>query len=453
MISKALLGVQVAFVGSFAVLAYALLFRKEALSTPPSRSTPIAASDYGVRCDGVTDDTSGILEAFAAGERATSGAEITLPFGRCVFTRPLVFNDKHGVDISGRGIGETVLLATTNTDGLRVVMANKAPAELDGFTIQKKDGANGHTAPIDLPPFEGGQFAGTGLYVGNIYHDQTGHLVIHDVEVAGNYTGQAWNVSFDFDTLSNFDAHDLEAIGTSHADIMPEDVPAPTGAKPKFVNSLQEGFGVGFLIHGHYNHSSGLKTPKNAFYLTDSSIRGLVEIGNNVAIETDSVQGLHVSDAHVINVPYGFIEYQRPNAGAYLGTAQDEAFHIEDSLFNAVYGDIILNGATDSVVTGNTLWHLGGGGAIWTGLALYGNFQDSVFNNNTIEGFGSGYGIVDCMRGFYAHTIVGNSLQFLSPAGIYTCAGGGGGMIAANSLVSTKQKVLNNGADLVTPAQ
>ena len=70
----------------------------------------VQARDYGVRCDGVTDDSAALARAEAAAARG--GFLLMLPEGTCRITRPLIFAETAGSFPSMQGAGTgTVILA------------------------------------------------------------------------------------------------------------------------------------------------------------------------------------------------------------------------------------------------------------------------------------------------------------------------------------------------------
>jgi hypothetical protein len=86
------------------------------LGRPPLPPDPhIRAEDYGVLCDGVTDDVYTLRAALARAAHTamdrTSGAVVTLPAGSCVISGQLVIQNR--VVLRGQGVAATTLHLTS----------------------------------------------------------------------------------------------------------------------------------------------------------------------------------------------------------------------------------------------------------------------------------------------------------------------------------------------------
>lgn len=77
--------------------------------TIPAGYTARAASTYGVRCDGVTDDTAAIQRAF---DSLTGFVALQFPAGTCVTSNIVRIHTKANVVIMGAGASSTIFKAT-----------------------------------------------------------------------------------------------------------------------------------------------------------------------------------------------------------------------------------------------------------------------------------------------------------------------------------------------------
>lgn len=112
----------------------------------------INVTDFGARCDGVTDDTAALQRAFDAADTSPV-SKIHLPAGTCVFTSPLIVGNDYQsyshVSIEGSGEDTTTLAhAGADTDvGLQI--RHNSYFEMSYFQV-KRSGSRGTTTGVLL---------------------------------------------------------------------------------------------------------------------------------------------------------------------------------------------------------------------------------------------------------------------------------------------------------------
>ncbi len=206
---------------------------------------------------------------------------------------------------------------------------------------------------------------------------------------------------------------------------------------PTWERTAATGHGTSYYWHGSHGG-----------YGIDSTFLNLVSVGGESAFDFRGVQGVHIIAAHFIASAFGIRELT-PDAGA-----GDELFSLHDSLVQSRYRDLTLIGSTDNEIGGNLFWGYGNRQASnppgWIGFWLTGFSQSTTFNDNVlVDADALGWGVYDCMRPF-AHTIVGNSFQYLSH-GITTCAGEANGAITGNVFagMGVPSDIENHGRNVV----
>ena len=366
---------------------------------------------------------------------------VRLPPGQCLLSRTIHVADTHGFRLEGAGRGLTTLLMTTSASALAILeMAGRhgqdedgAAAVLSGFSIIKLPRANG-----------GVRFAGTAVYVGNPNHSpnltETGHTAISAIAVRAGGVDDGWSVGFEGENLQNAYWSDLQ-VNNPGGRPLPSDIPMPSARAeeppPKWDGTAATGNGTSYYWHGSHGG-----------YGTDSTFLGLVSVGGESAFDFRNVQGVHIIAAHFIASAFGIREIA-PDPGAI-----DELFSLHDSLVQARYRDLTLVGSTDNEISGNLFWGYGNPKAAnpssWIGFWLTGFSQSTTFNDNVlVDADANGWGVYDCMLPF-AHTIDGNSFQYLRH-GITTCPGEGNGAITGNVFagMSVSSDIENQGRNVI----
>ena len=92
---------------------------------------------FGVKCDGVTDDTAALQKAL---DRIDPNQALQLPAGACVTSRTLSLRGKHDVMIFGAGADSSIIRATDPLHSAFVV-SNGSAVSLKGFQIYSPDSA------------------------------------------------------------------------------------------------------------------------------------------------------------------------------------------------------------------------------------------------------------------------------------------------------------------------
>ena len=92
---------------------------------------------FGVKCDGVTDDTAALQKAL---DRIDPNQALQLPAGACVTSRTLSLRGKRDVMIFGAGADSSIIRATDPLHSAFVV-SNGSAVSLKGFQIYSPDSA------------------------------------------------------------------------------------------------------------------------------------------------------------------------------------------------------------------------------------------------------------------------------------------------------------------------
>lgn len=89
--------------------------------TIPAGYTLVLASTFGVKCDGITDDTAALQKAFNG---VTSYQALQLPAGSCLTSTHLSLYGKSNVAVIGAGKDSTIIQATNPLDSALVVSSS-----------------------------------------------------------------------------------------------------------------------------------------------------------------------------------------------------------------------------------------------------------------------------------------------------------------------------------------
>jgi len=113
------------------LIASAAHVRSDAAAAVTQTYTVKPARIFGVKCDGVTDDTAALQKAL---DRIGLHQALELPAGACVTSQQLSLRAKHDVMIFGAGADSSIIRATDPLHSAFVV-SNSSAVSLKGFQI------------------------------------------------------------------------------------------------------------------------------------------------------------------------------------------------------------------------------------------------------------------------------------------------------------------------------
>ena len=218
----------------------------------------VNGADFGMQCDGATDDTRALAATLRIAAARAAGAEVNLPSGRCMLSAEIDVTDAYGMKITGRGVQSTQLVWTGATNGLVVTVNGGSSATgAPGLTVAdlqftKIPGANGGSAV----------HVGTALTVTTPNFADAGQLVLFNLVAqppTERQSADSWNQGFNIGAFAHADAVNVQsfmgAATTASSDVFPDISQTATIASPKAVPvamPADAGWGVqcGLCIEG-----------------------------------------------------------------------------------------------------------------------------------------------------------------------------------------------------------
>lgn len=175
-----------------AAIGYKLTGTGTVARTVANKFTDVrSVTDYGVKCDGSTNDYSGFIAAY---NDVPAGALLTVPSGTCMFGTAPVFGTKR---VSWRGAGGRQTIwryngASTTTD---VFTFGTSAGELNGVRIE----GIGFASSTSMT-------AGAGVHIYNLTRSALRDLYFDHQDGDGNFYHAVWFDGVDFATLDVFQA-------------------------------------------------------------------------------------------------------------------------------------------------------------------------------------------------------------------------------------------------------
>ena len=199
----------------------------------------VAATSYGVICDGVTDTTVALQTAITT-VQAQMGT-LHLPSGNCKITAPLAISAP--ITLMGNGKKSSVLMPAGAIDALDVLTSMPVIIERLG---------------IDYGSFQGG---GTAITVSGTATTGNGSTVIRDVEIDNTFNGITFLKSAFF-VIDGVDIYTFNGNGITISNSMNPDVGDGIITNSSIFANF---FGAGAGDCVFWNSSGGLRVENNKF--------------------------------------------------------------------------------------------------------------------------------------------------------------------------------------------
>ena len=363
------------------------------------------AADYGMKCDGLDDDTAGLNAVLSAAQANSgpanaqaSGIKVILPGGLCIISGAIKIVVTKSMTVAGLGIGTTHLQWVVPTGGFAFTVSNGASLTVDDMTISKKTGVN----PT------GSTFVGEALSIAAGGSDQTSYgtplprsFNVGSVTVAnlsiypGNPNGQTdgWAVGVHLTdlpapTISNVSVNMPGYVKPIGALASPA-APGPFSNGPSLptsgataANSSAAAMGIGVADGVLLQGSAATKADPNAAdYSIDAVVSDLTTTGGLVGLDLYRFQGAYVSSFKSASDVIGIRADTPDNV--------TELLSVMGSLFTDTADGIYANGVAGINVNGNYFIHSNGGAnapayaAIWLR-----NGTNATVTGNNINGDG-----------------------------------------------------------------
>ena len=350
--------------------------------------------DGRARCDGRSDDTAPLTAAIGAAlSNGSGGAEIVLPPGRCIITRPLIVSLRpdRAISFGGRGMYISQLVQTGQGDGLVFVFSGEGNQSVyvHDLSLVRADPA--------------ARTAGRALAL--IGPDPSRH----GLPVAADVIDR---VDFHSEPVAK-PAGGVDAARNWSSDITIQDV-----SNVRIQN--------GQIEHGDYGRGSERdirivsSSPHNR--LSGNAVQAIVIDNENilgggigVSIEGNNIQGVFVLDSPLTAVGHAV----RWDAGG-SGLGFNGPLVVRDSSISAQTDGITSDGVSSLHVSGNLV--IDGqpvGGTAWCGVCVDGT-QASVVDTNVLQNLpnrgilGPGFAATGIRVGnrpdAYASVVMGNSI-------------------------------------------
>lgn len=357
----------------------------------------VNAADYGMLCDGKTDDTAALQAAIAHAIARPGGAELDLPAGRCMLSTEIDVNTTTSLRIEGRGVQTTQLVWTGPTNGLVVNVSNSGGAA-PGLTVAdmqftKQSGANGGSTVIH---------AGTALLVNTPNFFNAGQLVLINLVAQPPTERQqldSWNQGFAIGPFAHADVINVQsfqgAYSNSDASSFPSVNQTATVAAPNAVpvaTPSDAGWGVqcGFCIQGNVSASA---------FVADIHLVNVTSTGGLAGIDVGGqVQGVYLVNSTLAYGEYGIRWGDPVSNGAELAIIAGN--HMNNGL-----GNIYLSGVHEATIQGNFfysndsahtshIWIRNGDLATVTGNAMTGGVNGIFLSYDSPGGFAGSPSVV-----------------------------------------------------------
>ena len=384
-------------------------------------------SDYGMKCDGIDDDTAGLNAVLVAAQANTgaanalaSGVKVILPAGLCIISSPIVISVTKSMAFSGLGIGTTHLQWVAATNGLSFIVSNLASLTVDDMTISKKVGTNptgqtffGEALSIAAGGPDVTSYGTPWPYSGNVGPVTVANLTVYP----GNRNGEtdSWAVGVHLTDLSGPTLSNVNVNMPAYT-LPVSAMPSPTALGP-FNNganvptsgttgaasaAAELGLGVAdaVLIQGTDPSSTD---PNTAGYGIDAVISNLTTTGGLVGLDLYRFQWVYVSGMKSVDDDIG-IRADTPDNTTELLSVINSMFttRVEGVFANGVAGVNVSSSyfihsesTSPAMPTYTAIWLRNSTSATVTGNDINGDGNNSLsqeygifFNNDADDGAG-----------------------------------------------------------------
>ena len=405
-------------------------------------SDTINAADFGMRCDGSTDNAQAWASMLAAYANLASAAKITLPSGNCRTSSIPLFTVNTPLDIEGNGMGPTnVVMTSGGTDAMVFTLANASSLSLHDFTISRVAGATDTGASWPTSRFQGraiyvsanGNVTGNG---GQVQIDRV-RVIAGPNENAANNSGQGWAIGIgltDVHTpeISNsrvFNAPTLEtAIPGDTA--LAATLPMP-GSSTNTTTPANLGIGIAsdFMVQGAGDYSD------------DVSFKGNGANGGLVGFDVgDLVQGVYGVNNRATYSAYGLRAE---------GTNLPELVAWSNGLFNSGVSCAMLNGYNESSVSGNLCIHeTWYASPYWAGFWMRNLGWSTLTGNNVLglySGAKQGETGIQIDTGAYPMSVSGNTIRAMNQVCVNISANATDASVTGNTTQECSASNINRG--------
>ena len=307
----------------------------------PERPRVIEVSTFGVRGDGVTDDTSAVKAAYVATERSCSNSstELLFPAGRFMLSSQwqASISCNHNLAILGAGLGITTIVFK-GTDGFglqgtqKIGNLNFSVAGVSLLAAKPTSNLATTAVAVTSPTT-------TGLNV---------HFTARDVLIAGASSRQdlGWTIGYNLNTTVN-------AVLDNDLVLMP--------------NYKSAGAEIGVRIEGTNAISNDFSVSTHVVHSTIQGGYAGISVG-------PYVQTVSLSDDVIIGNDFGI----RWNGSTRTDVAEN--LQVTSSNFNALANDIWTRDVGENQITGNELLQLGDSTG-WAAIEVNGGGYTSIVGN------------------------------------------------------------------------
>ena len=296
----------------------------------------INAADYGVVCDGSTDNYAAIVNRLIPAINASSGgAQVDWPGGgKCLVSAQVTATIGKNVLFRGRGPISTYFYFTSNTsNGFHFIASNGAAIEWEETGID---------TAATTPSADALMIEGYNPNNGSLPHNNAGWVVVDHNQIQGNF----W---------TGIHLRNLNFATASYNRITAAAGPAVTTAYPSPNNLATDP--VASIIGSSANATTGTSVGTAGIYLEGTGSDYLIDpklIGNSIVngtaqVQMDDTQGGYMAANSLFNGMYGVRSFCAVNVSCENLTFTTG--YVYDQL-----DDFYLEGMDGYQVTGNFLW-------------------------------------------------------------------------------------------------
>ncbi len=404
-------------------------------------SDTINGADFGMACNGSTDDTAALKAAVAASIARPHGAELILPAGQCEIGGEIDVTTSTSLRFDGRGLGTSHLEFTGNTDGLVFTLSNGANLTVDDFTISKRSGTNP----------SGTVFAHRALVVqaalvnnGQASHTQAGQVILTRLDVYGASPGgqtDGWAVGIGVIDINFPDI--IDNVVSQPGGPISAALSSPLSLQP-YPTAFAPGVASDYLLQGLLE-PAGFSNAGAQDYTLDGTVIGNAATGGIAALDLDGTQG-------------GYIAANRFFANSYGIRSDSKASTVENitvvaNFIQDTVDDVYLNGMQGAEIGSNMFWEFNSstGMPLFVGVWLRNGSSNAVTGNsfelnggNNPPGENGIYFTSDQTAGGFANfpsTVTANNIFNVHGVGI------GNDATSSNLVVSSNSINLSNPSD------
>ena len=394
-------------------------------------SDAVNAADFGMKCDGVTNDTAAFNTVLQVSAGMTGGAELDLPAGRCMLAGTGSITTAVPLWIRGRGRAATSLVSTGTGDVLDLSVKSGAAVTISDLMVTRAAGTLRSGTTV----------SGTGVSIAEQVVNSLGsagqvsvqHVTIQPPVASGQTDGFATGLSLVATTDAVISDVQVFMPGSGWSTIGATSLPSPT--QPTVTTPSSVGYNV---ADGIYLGGSG-----GAFSI-DTDVNDVTVTGGLAGVDIGpATQGVYVKGSKFVADVYGIRSISNGTSNELLTATLNH--------FNDVAAGVYLNGMSDSLVSNNFFFHFGnslpwqavwlqnGGANTVTGNSAVGNgsveAQPSMgiaLTNDTAGGFG---GFPDTVSGNVVFNTGGPCLY--NNANMTTIVGAGNDLTLCNQSTSS----------------